>query len=112
MICWYRFRKYNPVCVIVEDQPSALRVAATGQADAVALMGTLLNHERAIEILQQNYKRVWLSLDRDAMAKAVKYLSEFSSYIPNLRMKALDNVDIKDMTPEAFVVFMKEITEA
>lgn len=110
MICWYRIKKYSRVLVITEDQPSALRVAASG-ADALALMGTTLNLPRALEIKAQGHSRVYLCLDQDASSLAVKQVLLFGKYIPNLRIKTLTNKDIKDMDEQEFAAFMGEVLE-
>lgn len=110
MICWYKFRKYAKVCVLTEDQPSALRVASTGQADACALCGTGLNLDRILEIRAQNYRRVWLSLDMDAHALAVKAMKEFGPYLSVMRIKSV-KPDIKDMSPAEFDLYMTEVIQ-
>lgn len=107
-ICWYKFRKYGKILVLTEDQPSALRVAQA-HVDACALIGTTLNVERIAEIREQEYNRVWLSLDRDAMGQAVKYMKEYSPYLPALRIKELDGPDIKDMSAEEFDLYITEV---
>src|SRR5690348_2084145 len=71
-ICWYRFRKYSRVLCIVEDIPSALRIAETEQLDALALLGTTINLERIMEIRDEPYARVWIALDGDALKTAVR----------------------------------------
>lgn len=109
-ICWYKFRKYGRVLVVCEDQPSALRVAQAN-VDAVALLGTNLNVERVFEIRDQEYSRVWLSLDRDAASSVMKQMAEFSGYLPALRAKPLEGEDIKDMSPEQFELYINEVLQ-
>lgn len=110
-LSWYRFRKYGKILVIVEDIPSAVRAAESQAMDAVALLGTVLNIDRVLEIREQGYKKVWLALDNDALNQAVKYKKEFGHYLPDVLMvKALDE-DIKDMSPEAFTLFVQECTQ-
>lgn len=106
VICWYKFRKYSKTLVVVEDQPSALRIAESGYADSLALLGTVLTLDRVLEIREGEYNTVWLALDNDATTRAIKYLQEFRSHLPNLKLKALDE-DIKDMSPEHFQTFIQ-----
>lgn len=107
-ICWYRFRKYSRILVILEDIPSALRVAETERMDALALLGTTLNLDRVYEIAECEYQRVWLALDGDATKAAIKAKKDFDPYLPSLRIKALGDTDVKDMTPDEFALFIQE----
>ena len=107
-ISWYRWTKYNKILVVVEDQPSAVRLAEAG-LDSVALLGVLLNPARIQEIRRQNYERVWLALDNDATAHAVKLGWQLRARLPQLRIKAL-NKDVKDMSPEEFQSFVDEVS--
>lgn len=107
-ISWYRFRKYSRVLCIVEDIPSALRIAETEQLDAVALLGTTINLDRILEIRDEPYARVWLALDGDALTTAVKSKKDFDPYLPTLRIKQLGDDDVKDMSPEQFDLFIQE----
>lgn len=108
MISWYRGKKYGKILVITEDIPSAVRVASGG-LDGLALCGTVLNLDRLIEIKAEGYKAVWLCLDDDATAQAVKYAAMFKARLPQLRIKALDK-DIKDMKPDMFELFIQEVS--
>lgn len=108
MISWYRWKKYGKILIIVEDIPSAVRTAEAG-VDAVALCGTVLSLDRVLEIKEQEYKSVWLCLDADATAQAIKYAALFRARLPSLRIKALDK-DIKDMSPDMFELFIQEVS--
>lgn len=108
VICWYKFRKYAKTLVVVEDQPSALRVAESKVADSLALLGTTLTIDRVVEIREGEYNTVWLALDNDATSRAIKYLQEFRNHLPNLKLKALSE-DIKDMSPKDFQTFLQGI---
>jgi hypothetical protein len=107
-ICWYKFRKYCKHLVVVEDQPSALRVAAGG-VHSLALCGTTLNLARVLEIREHGYSKVYLCLDDDATAQAIKHVREFRNHLPSLRIKALSGSDIKDMSPKEFALFIHEV---
>lgn len=106
-MCWYRFKKYAKICVIVEDQVSALRLAAAG-VDAVALMGTMINERRITEIREQKHNKVVLCLDNDASGVAVKHLVRWREWLPKLTVKLLEQ-DIKDMDESAFDLFIAEV---
>lgn len=108
-ISWYRFRKYAKVLVIVEDIPSAVRIAQSERVDALALLGTTLNFDRVMEIREQGYRRVWLALDKDATAQSIKAKREFDKYLPGLMVKVLEE-DVKDMSPQMYEVFINECT--
>ena len=108
-ISWYRWKKYAKLLVIVEDIPSAVRLASSG-IHSLALCGTTLNLERILEIRALKYNSVVLSLDDDAFNQAVAYVARYNSYIPQLRVKKLD-VDIKDMSPEMFELYIQEVMQ-
>lgn len=108
MICWYRGRRHGKVLVIVEDQPSALRVASQG-VDAVALCGTLLNLDRIYEIKAQGYDTVYLCLDADATQQAIAHAVAYKARLPALKIMELKD-DIKDMDAEDFELFIQEVT--
>lgn len=108
VIGWYKYRKYGKILVLTEDHPSALRVAQAN-VDACTLMGTTLNLDRILEIRDQEYARVWLSLDRDATGQAVDYMKQFAPYLSTLRIKPLEGPDIKDMSPDEFDLYINEV---
>jgi hypothetical protein len=111
LVSWYRFRKYAKVLVIVEDIPSAVRIAETERVDSLALLGTILNFDRVAEIRDEEYTRVWLSLDRDATNQAIKMKREFDKYLPALMIKPLGDDDVKDMSPQQFDLFIEEVVK-
>lgn len=108
MICWYRGRKYGKTLVVVEDQASALRVAAQG-VDALALCGTLLTLNRIYEIKGQNYEKVFLCLDEDATGQAIKHSVAYKARLPQLNIMAL-NEDIKNMNEVQFEMFIQNVS--
>ena len=109
MMCWYRARRHGRSLVIVEDQPSALRVASQG-VDALALCGVLLTLRRIQEIKAQGYDHILLCLDDDATRVAVTHAVEFKARLPQLRVYKLSE-DIKNMSPENFELFIQEVTQ-
>ena len=106
-MCWYRGHNHGTRLVIVEDQPSALRLASQG-VDALALCGTLLTLNRIYEIKKQDYKQVYLCLDDDATNVAISHAVLFKARLPQLKILALDD-DIKDMDDQNFELFLKEL---
>lgn len=107
-ISWYRFRKYSRVLCIVEDIPSAVRIAETERMDALALLGTTINLERIYEIRDELYTLVLLALDGDALKTAVKAKKDFDPYLPHLKIKQLGETDVKDMSADEFDLFVQE----
>lgn len=109
MMCWYKPRPYGKALVIVEDQPSALRLAGAG-VDALSLCGTLLNDSRMTEIKIQGHAVVWMCLDQDATVQAFKILAEYKHRFNRLKIKPLP-VDVKNMTVDQFNTFLKDIQQ-
>lgn len=107
-MCWYKSSLYGKNLVVVEDQPSALRVCAA-KVDALALCGTLLSPDRIEEIKQQKYERVVLCLDKDATATAVKAVAMFRAKLKGLTILPLKD-DVKNMTRQDFELFIDEVT--
>ena len=94
-IAWY-VNRITPGVIIVEDQLSAVR--ASDFLTSVALLGTNLSDERVMEIKKAGLGPVYLALDNDAVASAVKYVVKYRGVLP-MRLVRLDK-DIKDMTHE------------
>ena len=107
-MCWYRPRKYGRTLVIVEDQPSALRVCAA-HVDALALCGTLISPARITEIADQNYDRVILCLDKDATVTAIKTVAVYRNKLKTLVVRPLAK-DVKNMDKEEFQDFIDEVS--
>jgi DNA primase len=81
---------------VVEDQWSAMRLWQEG-VSAVALLGTHINHERAVEISSVS-RDVLIALDKDATARAIQYATQYR-YAFNAKVIALEK-DIKDTSIE------------
>lgn len=94
-IAWY-VNRITPGVIIVEDQLSAVR--ASDFLTSVALLGTNLSDERVMEIKKAGLGPVYLALDNDAVASAVKYVVKYRGVLP-MQLVRLDK-DIKDMTHE------------
>ena len=70
-MAFYTHRRSRDL-IIVEDQLSAIR--ASEYMNAVALLGTNLNEDRAYEIYRQKYERIFLALDADAREKQAQLI--------------------------------------
>jgi DNA primase len=90
---WFRGEEKSIPVWVVEDQLSAMRLWQYGLT-AVALLGTHISHERAVEIKSVS-DDVFLALDKDATAKSIGYASTFR-YVLNTKVVALSK-DVKDM---------------
>lgn len=88
--------------VIVEDSVSAMALNDLG-IDAVALLGTHISEYTASMINKEFYDFVYLSLDADAFAKAVKS----NTMIQNCKLAALPK-DIKNMSMEERITWLEE----
>lgn len=93
-LAWYPNPRADSI-IVVEDQLSAVR--ASQYMTAVALLGTHMNEPMVLEI-RERHQPVYLALDADAVAKAVKYVVKYRSLLP-MQLLTLDK-DIKDMTHE------------
>jgi DNA primase len=89
---------------ITEDQFSAMRLWQEG-ITAVALLGTHINHERAVEISSVS-RDVFIALDKDATAKAIQHATQYR-YAFDAKVVALTK-DVKDMGREELKEFLNE----
>ena len=101
---WYRTLPANSTVVVVEDIPSAVRVAK--YVNAVALSGTGCSHNYALEIAAHARHVVW-ALDADALTQCVKLhkksqlLFEASEVLPIPKdFKDMSEAEIKDILKE------------
>jgi hypothetical protein len=84
--------------VIVEDIPSAERLAALGYR-ACALLGTHMDDEAQQEIVDEARRteaQLYVALDRDAIRKTLAYRESLGMLVPALAV--LVQKDFKDMT--------------
>lgn len=107
-IAWCRASRFGKMCAVVEDIPSAHRLMCSG-VDAVALLGTTINYDRALEITRAGFTKAILCLDNDATDRALRQVVALPQLRSLFNVKPLDDVDIKDMSPETFDTFIKEI---
>lgn len=101
-MAWYPKRGSKSI-ILVEDQFSAIRAA--DYMNAVALLGTNLNDERARQIRKHapGFER-YLALDKDAFSKAIKLAVQYRGLL-GLRLLTLTK-DLKDLTDEELTDFM------
>jgi len=95
---WLLHRMGVGRCVLVEDAPSAIRIAASADAlgcVSAALMGTRLSQQHIVSLLQHGIKEVVVALDNDATDKAIGLTRELSFYFKT-RLVHLP-ADIKDL---------------
>lgn len=105
-ISWY-VNHTTPGVIIVEDQLSAIR--ASDYLTSVALLGTHLNDERVAEIRATGLSPVYIALDADAWATAVKYAIQYRSILKP-RLIKLDK-DIKNQTDEELRALFNSLSE-
>jgi hypothetical protein len=91
--------------IIVEDCWSAIRM--TEHMNAVALLGTHLSRDNAEELKSFNMKNYFLALDSDAFGTALEHKEKYKNKL-TLQIVSL-TVDIKNMPPEGFDKFVKEL---
>lgn len=94
--------------IVVEDIFSAVR--ASKYDNAVALLGTHMNEERAkcLADFVGGTGTIYLCLDADAFDKAVKLAIKYKTILPNLKIKKLKK-DLKDLDEVALADFVEEL---
>lgn len=95
MLSWYKVQKDAPT-VVVEDIPSAVRVSMFG-VNAVALLGTIVNMDKADELARYAPRPIVIALDQDATAKAFQIARKYGLVWDHYRVLPLEK-DFKDMT--------------
>ena len=95
----------HDVCVLVEDAVSAVRLAQdVDNVTVIALLGTAIP-QSYIKYLTE-YSLVIISLDKDALATAMKLMKDLGQYVPTV-VRNLDSDDIKDMGPVAYKEYVE-----
>lgn len=107
-LAWYKMLRKSDDLILVEDQPSAIRMAP--HMHSCALLSTNLSDAKIAEIKREGYKRVLLCLDKDATPQAIKYGLQYRQQLPALQVRGLQ-CDIKDMSDEEFKDFLLQIKE-
>lgn len=105
-LSWYKTSKDAPT-VVVEDIPSAVRVMQNG-VNAVSLLGTLVNSEKAIELSDYASRPIVIALDNDATAKSFHIARSYGLMWDNYQVLPLKK-DFKDMSNEEIQHKLEEI---
>lgn len=105
-LSWYIRKRKSRALVIVEDQVSAIRVSSF--YDSVALLSTNFSEAKVKEVKARGYSRVFLCLDNDATAVAVRLAVALRTQLPQLRIIGLPK-DIKNMDKEEFESFLTKL---
>lgn len=100
----------NSMVVLVEDQPSAMRLRVAGYS-TVALLGTNLNDDVVNELLSKGVVKTVLALDADAKAKAMKIKKSYDIFFKNIKLILLNGQDVKDMNAVEFDTLLETIGE-
>lgn len=109
---WYNNTKYPTHIVVVEDQPSALKLSAVPGVNAIALLGTSMSDELSNRI-HAAYPGipVVISLDQDATSTALLTVVNARRFIKNIKMITL-NKDIKNMDTKEFDEYRESLTRS
>ena len=92
--------------MLVEDQISAIKLSP--YYDSAALLSTNLSMAKVKEIRERKYERVYLCLDNDATAEAVRLAVSLRYKLPGLQIIGLEK-DIKDYNEEEMDSFLKRL---
>lgn len=93
-ISWYKTSPHRGT-VIVEDIPSAVR--ASRYVNSVALLGTGIGMDRAIEIAEHAPRPLWIAFDQDATPLAFRWARRYALLWGDVRVLPLEH-DLKDLT--------------
>lgn len=96
---WYspEYAKYGHPIIVVEDCLSAMKTASIGST-TVALLGTLMDYERAFALREVSSKLV-IALDKGTLPLAISYRDKFSHMFDSVTVWCLDK-DLKYVTRE------------
>lgn len=104
-LSWYRNFDTGPT-VLVEDIPSAVR--ASCYVNSVALLGTGIGTDRALEIAEFATRPVSIALDQDATALSFVYEQRFGHMWDNPQVLPLPK-DLKNMTEDELKCTLEKI---
>jgi hypothetical protein len=101
-LSWYKTSPNAPT-VVVEDIPSAVRASMNG-VNAVALLGTGVGVDRAIEIQENARNGIIMALDQDAIDLSFRWAKKYAllwgdvSVLPLVHdMKDMNDIDLKEL---------------
>lgn len=95
-ISWYKTHPHRPT-ILVEDMPSAVR--ASTYVNAVALLGTMIGPDRAVEIADFATRPIIVALDQDATALSFRWVNKYALLWGDVKILPLSK-DIKDSTED------------
>lgn len=95
-LSWYRTNNTAPT-VLVEDIPSSVR--ASRYMNAVALLGTKIGMEKAIEIAEYAQRPIIIALDQDATRESFKHAKKYGLMWGDVRILPLTK-DLKNMSED------------
>ena len=93
--------------MVVEDIPSAVRIMQNG-VNAVSLLGTLVNDDKAYELNDYASRPIVLALDNDATYKAFQITKKYGLLWDKWQVMFLKK-DFKDMSNEEIQQKLGEI---
>lgn len=102
-LSWYKGHPDSPT-IIVEDVPSAIR--ASKYINAVALLGTGVGTDRAIEIGEYAPRPIIMALDQDATAQSFKIAHKHALLWGDVEIIPLKK-DLKDMEEKELCQLLK-----
>lgn len=105
---WYKWKRKSRTLVLVEDQVSAIKLAP--HCHSMALLGTNLSEAKMLEILYNDeYDKIYLSLDADATKEAILTQLKWRVRFPSLMVLGNAGADIKDMDDSEFKNFLERL---
>lgn len=102
-LSWYREHLRGPT-IVVEDIPSAVR--ANRYVNSVALLGTGIGPERAIEIADYATRPIIMALDQDATDLSFKWANKWSLLWGDVEVLPLTK-DLKNMTEDELMELLQ-----
>jgi hypothetical protein len=105
-LSWYKTSPHRGT-ILVEDIPSAIR--ASRYVNSVALLGTGVGIDRAIEIAENAPRPLVLALDQDATAESFRWARRYALLWGDIRVQPL-KVDIKNMEEKAIEELLEQDT--
>ena len=105
-LSWYKNASNKNGTILVEDIPSAVR--ASKYVSAVALLGTAIGKDKAIEISEHAARPIVLALDQDATAKSFDIVRRYGLSWEDTKILPLKK-DLKDMTEDELCTTLKKV---
>jgi len=103
-LSWYKTNRLAPT-VLVEDIPSAVRASKT--MNSVALLGTGIGSDRAMEIAKHATRPIFIAMDQDATPTAIEYAKKYCLLWDDVRVMQLPK-DMKNMSEPELLVLLNQ----